>query len=687
MNQLLYIGGARPPAGTPYFDLVEAGYVGVFVGAGALAAGWVSCLYFGDVSPGFSDFWAHLKMGISTPALYIEQFPRWSRSSQLWVGAGWTVAPATALAAGIFAGRAAGTVKEGFGIIHRSGPQLLDYAPGLFDIRTVLKSEGKGKIRLHPKWFKLTLERMSKGIFICGSTGSGKSVALGNLRDGVPAGVRVLLNDVKGDFIAEEPGAILISPTDKRSWIWAIGEDLRTFSDALLWSGIVIPQGGHDPMWSQSARMILIALIVELQNTMGRKWGFGDLGDLLSSFAEGGGREKLAALIKRNVPHAQAIANGLGSKTGDGIEINLSASVGPIVDLAKAWPRGQKGQKWSLRRWLADPQGGTVVLGGSSMYPELSKAVAGGIVGLLAVITADPSYANDDKSQTYLLLDECPQLGPIPGVIQMLEVGRSKGICSVIVCQDFSQFDKIYSVEERRVILSSCSTHLYFRLNPSPTCDDVSSSLGDREIERLSTSTRPGKIGSEHTQQYQSSSVRVVKPHHLSALKVSRRGCESIIYGIGDNYHRVRWPFKNFEKQQPAHIAADWTKAPGTGAGTVGVMATPDVMELIGEAEFVEEVTQAVPVVVDEPEKLAAADEEAPASPGDAVADAVLSTAVSTAVSVVIGGDAIEATLEVVDVLSGQDELSHDPNPAALELPQPRRRKRLRRRAQTEREI
>lgn len=421
-----------------------------------------------------------------------------------------------------------------------------------------LKSQDEAA-QLHPAIPPFSRDQLTKGILISGAIGSGKTQALLYLMSKA-LNHRCILFDLKGDFTSLLQRMILLAPHDSRSHQWWVSKDVATRADAQLFASLVIVESS-DPMWSNAARQILVALIVELQRTKSGKWTFRDLACLARK-----SEEELSEIIKRNSPEAAATAENITSKTGASIRITLASYLSPIFDLARAWPKFEKGKMFSFKNYLdpsKDPENPpAVVIQGSGKHKQLMEAFSGSAIGLAVSKIADPSYSESKERQIYFFLDEFTQLGRIDPLIILVEVGRSKGVCSIFGVQDLAQIEKVYDRETAQIITSTMSSQIVCRANPGETAERISESFGEQEFEFISVTHQAD--GSKNYQ-LQTQRQQVISPEDLSTLQTGKNGNEVILSMGGEKYlFLLKLPIFQVNEKRKPHIPAQWTFAKKT---------------------------------------------------------------------------------------------------------------------------
>jgi hypothetical protein len=466
-----------------------------------------------------------------------------------------------------------------------------------------IRSEGKG-ILLAPG-ICLSLSREVRGMLLAGGAGSGKTTILLPIMSAArKRGDRTIIFDVKGDFTsaldATDGGLVLVAPWDARSAVWDIAADIRTRADARLAAQLIIPDGGGDPMFANAARAIFAGTLIHLGTSRPGKWGFGDLAKLLGDACT------LREILPVVVPEAQATIDAFESKTGQSVMINLGAYLSPIYDLARAWPTPGS-RSVSFRRFVKDCYKGprTIILQGSGEHRMLQRFVAATAIGLLSSTVASPSLSESRKRRIWLFLDEFPQLGRVPQVRELIEVGRSKGIRVVIGVQDIAQIRNVYDQDTLEILMTSLATKIIANTNAGATNQYFSSMFGDTISERLVvTATADGGC----SRNWQRLSERVLSEHVISAeLTATSAGATAVLACAGmPDLYRLFWPRQAFPVRRRASVPAKWTTMAGdavsvsTTGGTEAVpVPEPKLSPQIQKTKV--EVAEVVEIVSPEP--------------------------------------------------------------------------------------
>lgn len=465
-------------------------------------------------------------------------------------GAGWL--------AGCWTGWAAG--RPPAAEIHESGRRTTRRAT---DVARELAQEGKPDgVRLHPD-LVISQARERQHMLALGQSGAGKTqILLPIMQQAIGRGDRVLLFDYKGDLTEKLPGALL-APWDRRSLSWDVARDCQTKQQARALAEELVADGGDNPMWSNGARQILVAMVVSLQRERGQDWTWADLAAIAPAKIE-----KLREMVEKYNPEGLAAVEEK-NKTAEGLRITLSTYLSQIFDLADAWGRHPRESRLSLVEWINDPNYGpkTLILQGNLEMPSLQRAYLQGVFRVLLSMVGSPRFPAEDH-RIWLFLDEFLQIGNIDQLLPLLEVARGKGVRIVLAAQDISRVRDVYGRDQAAALSGVIGTMIIGRTIGESTqwCSDL---LGEREVRRYqSSSSAPAWSNSQpgqQTAQYQMDRVPAMRTDEFGQLGqvqvgLRRRPASRAVLYCGGQWAAVLdWPRASLTTQRPAHEAADWT--------------------------------------------------------------------------------------------------------------------------------
>jgi hypothetical protein len=550
--------GAAP---VPAVDLVEAGVLFVFASLVcffiAVAAG---CFFMGWNATRFISSWWHGRLNANGNLLAL-------------------VAQAFALACGLAA--ACSAVRPSDGTVHNSGGRLFAGR----DAARRTRRDGNEKSLFKVAGLHFNLDRLRRSFLIFGSIGSGKTQVIWNLLKALYAnGFRMLVVDgPKGDYSAGMPPEwmpLIVAPWSDGP-AWDVAADCPTRNHAMELAAVLVAEG-RDPMWSNSARSILIACLCCLQETRGQAWGWADLYRLTTLPAE-----QLFELAAVHYPPAAEILRDPESKTTQSILINLSAYLQPVGELAVAWKN--KKERFSFTGWWAAPEGKgpqVVVLQGSAEFSQLAGAYIAGIVKMLAAQTASPAFPESKTRKNAVVIDELAQLPKIGGFEKFFEIGRSKGCSAIVASQSPAQVQKIWGELELKSWSGMIGTKVFGRTLGQDDQAFAVRELGEREILVPQSTVSSGAAGTSETRAWRKERLPVVRAEDLADLGPTREGVETFVGGFGQDVLRVTFPYVSLgQHRSVSYSNPDFDKpfaslfAPAGNPIALTVDPIPDALE------------------------------------------------------------------------------------------------------------
>jgi hypothetical protein len=430
---------------------------------------------------------------------------------------------------------------------------------------------------VHPD-IQLTADRENLGFLAVGPQGSGKTQWLMQMllqlippvtQPSAQHDYRLVIFDKKGEYTqslpAKDDDIILLAPWDARSAQWAIANDLLTRSEARLFSEILIRESGTDPMWGNASRQVLTGLIHYLSLSAPGKWGFADLSALLNADAA-----TLARILPVGNPETRRLIDNLltDGRTAHSVFINSQAFLSSITDLADAWCA--EGKRLAIGEWLADDYQGPRILmiQGSARYKTLVTGLLNAFLSIMIahIVEAGFPEARQRKKdyRLFFFLDECPKLGKIHHLDELITVGRAKGVRALLGFQDLAQPKAIYGPEAAATWCAMLSTQFYGRTPPGETANWISSVLGSREIDHPSRSLTTGHHRRSRTLHWQRQEKRLLLPSQLATdLAADADGITALLQCTGwPHLYRLQWPITPLAVVRPASVPASWTLAP-----------------------------------------------------------------------------------------------------------------------------
>ena len=96
------------------------------------------------------------------------------------------------------------------------------------------------------------------------------------------------------------------------------------------------------------------------------------------------------------------------------------------------------------------------------------------------------------KEQTFFILDEFANIGKIPDFDKKISTSRSRKISFSVILQNVDQLEAVYE-KSYETIMGNCDTHVFLGSNSFKTVEYFSKQLGEKTIDRESTSINRDK--------------------------------------------------------------------------------------------------------------------------------------------------------------------------------------------------
>jgi len=340
---------------------------------------------------------------------------------------------------------------------------------------------------------------------LTGTTGAGKTTAISELLDGTRArGDRCIICDPNGGYLAHhaQDGDRLLNPFDRRSERWSLFNEFRKDFDAERLARSVVPDGhGESAAWHGYAQTLLAEILRALVRT-------GETStDRLLYWASIAPASELAQLLAGTA--TAGLFDPEAAKALASTRFVLAARLAPQRYLAPG--------AFSLRSWLEKESGSLFLTWRSDMQTALAPLM-GTWVDVLA--NAVLSLPPDPARRIWLIADELAALGSLASLEAALTLGRKHGLCVVAGVQSTAQLDGLYG-KDAATVLRSCFRNLMVlaisRTDPD-TCDALSRSLGEREIQRPDASRSQGTQGTSRGTSLQTAQERLVLPSEIAGL-------------------------------------------------------------------------------------------------------------------------------------------------------------------------
>ena len=353
----------------------------------------------------------------------------------------------------------------------------------------------------------------------------------------------------------------MIGAHHAHSFALDLGFDIDNQAAAIQFAADIVPRSSP-PFWSDTARVILTDIIMQLMVEHGTNW---NARTLLEACIQD------SAQIKKAIKNIDLSASQLledsergEDRTVSGILITMrSAAYTKLRSLAWAWDQMPAEKRFSVKRWLADNYQGqrNVIVQLSAEYSAVSSLVTGQVLRSIATQMADPILANDPNRRVVLVLDEFHALDRIDGLPRALAIGREKGLVCIIGVQNPQQIIKTYGKEEGAILTDLFQIKIYGRLTGGETAKSISDTLGNRYVSALVLNRAPNRNDTRRLIEER----RTIPTFSVSSFanELGQRGSEknrkfrALVHAYSQAY-LLDWPATIWRKKRAGMVPAPW---------------------------------------------------------------------------------------------------------------------------------
>lgn len=355
----------------------------------------------------------------------------------------------------------------------------------------------------------IPIREATKGGLVMGAPGSGKTACVFRplfqsiehfVRIKIGKGVRIVIFDAKGDalpFLASlgfTPGdgiLQILNAFDERGVHWRIAEDLQEPARALNFARKIAPEEKNStaPFFTDAACLLVYAVILALNAVYGTRWTLRDLLCALES------AETIAMVVAKD-PEAKAIAAGIlnDQRHSPGVIASLLTKIRRFSQVAALWANNPKAAPFSINEFLSTP--GILVLG----YDPVLKESWVPLLELFLRCYADEMLKGPETLDptNFLLLDEFTSMGRFDKdktIVDLFELGRSKGVCVFIGVQSYAAMVDIYTEAGANRILSLCGHKMFLHIGDPQSAKWCEDFIGKRRLTEKTFSESWGNNG------------------------------------------------------------------------------------------------------------------------------------------------------------------------------------------------
>jgi hypothetical protein len=343
-------------------------------------------------------------------------------------------------------------------------------------------------------------------LLITGSTGAGKTVLIRELFYSAKLrGDRVCVLDPNGELYSKfaRDGDVLLNPYDNRTQGWSFFNEIRNEYDFKRYTLSIIPKakdaGAEE--WRSYARLLFQETARKLSMigtpSMEELFRWTTIADPkdLKKFLAGTAAESMFVGADKALASARFV---------------LSEFLPEHLTM----PKGS----FSIRAWLEDPKGGDLYITWREDQAPALKPLISAWTDVFC--TSILSLPESRTRRMWLFMDELASLYKLPTLMDALTKGRKHGLRVVAGLQTVAQLNLIYGDDEAQALRASFRSLVVMggaHTDPE-TCEEMSKSLGEHEVERDSFSRSRNSKGTNRTTSLQTVRERVVMPTEISGL-------------------------------------------------------------------------------------------------------------------------------------------------------------------------
>jgi len=321
-------------------------------------------------------------------------------------------------------------------------------------------------------------------VALLGSPRSGKTLLIEAMMRGLlRRSRRTLIYDPKRLFyptLAAIFGSIdlaLSYPFDERATVWNVAADCDTEVRAATFARARIPDRAdqNGPYWTQSARSLLVAIIIWLQLVKPHRWSLRDL-------VAATDREYLTQILQATEYGRYQYEQHLkvrairDSGRPDSVVAGLAGALEALQPVAAAHDYHMKaGRFFSVRDWISGTGPRCVVFSRDREHGAALDPLNQTLFDYVAMMVLDNPVSKREPD-TFVFLDELQEASELSALQELLSNGRERGVSTILSAQSVTALAARYGAERAKTILDLCRNQAFLRLD-SPETAELASKL------------------------------------------------------------------------------------------------------------------------------------------------------------------------------------------------------------------
>lgn len=389
--------------------------------------------------------------------------------------------------------------------VHRRGSKLVD-------VKNIIKLTSKEKCDLTLGIIPFPREIETRGILFAGMPGSGKTVAMTQLLDGVrERGNRCVVYDIGGQFAEKfyrEGKDIILNPLDKRSPVWSIFAEISNplYDCDRIAKALVpdVPGNSNSQEWNFFAQQTISAILK-------RMWEKGERTNSdFKHYLSVATMEELGEMVE-GTPAARIL-----SPSAKGMASSVLGMLGAYASPFSILPKDGDEKSFSLRKWTEDEDNDSWIF---LTVREDQTSLINPLISMWLDCIASTFLSMEENLERRLVfaIDEFASLPRIQSIKSLLEKGRKKGGFPILGMQSISQVYSVYDEADSQTILNCIGTWVALRTPDYKTAEYLSHTFGKSEILRT-TESKGHEDSSENNWSQQIATSDILMPSQFTNL-------------------------------------------------------------------------------------------------------------------------------------------------------------------------
>lgn len=241
---------------------------------------------------------------------------------------------------------------------------------------------------------------------------------------------------------SERPPFYLFCPSDTRTYTLDWNRDFFSAADHATFALSLAP---HNPKLTQQFfAEAMRALASELIGAIQRKLGYWNLDILMQVLSNPGFAKELVGK-DRYAKFVEQLLSGKSEETAQNILMEIATKLAKWRRVAAHLSHVPTGRTLSLERFLS--KRGILIVQKDDAFRDEHNAMNAMLLQRIGQILKQLQQDPTKKRKVYIVIDEFPSFGYIPGFVDMLRELRSRGVVVLVAWQSWANIEAIWEKE------------------------------------------------------------------------------------------------------------------------------------------------------------------------------------------------------------------------------------------------